>query len=254
MTEAEWLVCNDPEKMLNLLRQEDHHLRLLSAGRRSPYSACNGISIPSKRKLQLFYATCCRRVWHLLKDERSRRAVCVAELDADGLASKSDCVSASAGAIAVVDEMYGGDPEVASLAPHAAECPGLFDPYGFSSPPGDVSDWAAMAITEALTGKRSNLAAEYQGEQAAQAALLRCIIGNPFHAVTVDPSWLAWNNGTVVNLAQAIYDDRAFDRMPILADALEDAGCSNADILEHCRNGGEHVRGCWVVDLLLAKA
>jgi hypothetical protein len=58
---------------------------------------------------------------------------------------------------------------------------------------------------------------------------------------------------TVNHLAQAIYTDRAFDRMPILADALEDAGCTNQDILEHCRGGGEHVRGCWVVDLLLAK-
>ena len=58
---------------------------------------------------------------------------------------------------------------------------------------------------------------------------------------------------TVINLAQAIYDDRAFDRMPILADALEDAGCDNADILAHCRQPGEHFRGCWVVDLVLGK-
>ena len=64
---------------------------------------------------------------------------------------------------------------------------------------------------------------------------------------------VAWNDGTVRKIAQAIYDERAFDRLPILADALEDAGCDNADILNHCRNGGEHVRGCWVVDLLLGK-
>ena len=55
-------------------------------------------------------------------------------------------------------------------------------------------------------------------------------------------------------MAQLIYDDRAFDRLPLLADALEDAGCTDADILAHCRNGGEHVRGCWVVDLLLGKS
>ena len=64
---------------------------------------------------------------------------------------------------------------------------------------------------------------------------------------------MAWNAGTVRRIAQAIYDDRAFDRMPILADALEDAGCDNADILNHCRESREHVRGCWVVDLLLGK-
>ena len=64
---------------------------------------------------------------------------------------------------------------------------------------------------------------------------------------------LAWNDGTVAKIAQAIHDERAFKRMPILADALEDAGCDNADMLRHCREPGEHVRGCWVVDLLLGK-
>jgi len=83
---------------------------------------------------------------------------------------------------------------------------------------------------------------------------LRDIFGNPFRPVTVNPGWLAWNDGTVPRIAQAIYDERAFDRMTILADALEDAGCTDQDILGHCRSGGEHVRGgCWVVDLLLGK-
>jgi hypothetical protein len=79
---------------------------------------------------------------------------------------------------------------------------------------------------------------------------MRDILGNPFRPVTIDA---AWTSGTVVKLAQAIYDERAFDRMPILADALEDAGYTNQDILEHCRGGGEHVRGCWVLDLLLKR-
>jgi hypothetical protein len=57
----------------------------------------------------------------------------------------------------------------------------------------------------------------------------------------------------VLKLSRAIYDDRAFDRLPVLADALEDAGCTDRTILAHCRSGGEHVRGCWVVDLLLGK-
>ena len=71
--------------------------------------------------------------------------------------------------------------------------------------------------------------------------------------MTVDPSWLTWNDGTVPKIAHAIYDNRDFDRMPVLADALEDAGCDNADILNHCRGPNVHVRGCWVVDLLLGK-
>jgi hypothetical protein len=79
------------------------------------------------------------------------------------------------------------------------------------------------------------------------------IFGNPFHPLTIDQRLLVWNSGTGRNLAEAIYDDRAFDRLPILADALEDAGCTDADILAHCRGGGEHVRGCWVVDLLTGR-
>ena len=67
---------------------------------------------------------------------------------------------------------------------------------------------------------------------------------------TLDPAWLT---PTVQSIAAAIYQDRAFDRLPILADALEEAGCTNADVLLHCRQPGEHVRGCWVVDLLLGK-
>jgi hypothetical protein len=65
---------------------------------------------------------------------------------------------------------------------------------------------------------------------------------------------LTWNDRCVGKLAQAIYDEQAFDRLPILADALEEAGCTDADILNHCRSGGEHVRGCWVVDLVLGKS
>jgi hypothetical protein len=84
----------------------------------------------------------------------------------------------------------------------------------------------------------------------ALALLIRDIFGNPFRPVKVAP---AWRTSTGVELAQAIYDERAFDRLPILADALEDAGCTNADVLEHCRQTGIHARGCWVVDLLLGK-
>jgi hypothetical protein len=82
---------------------------------------------------------------------------------------------------------------------------------------------------------------------------LRDLFGNPFRQSVIGPDCLAWNDGTVPRIARAIYDERAFERMPILADALEDAGCGDADILRHCREPGEHVRGCWVIDLLLGK-
>ena len=79
---------------------------------------------------------------------------------------------------------------------------------------------------------------------------VRDIFGNPFRPVTFDPRW---RTSDVLGLARAIYDDRAFDRMPILADALMDAGCADEQVLGHCRGDGPHVRGCWVVDLVLGK-
>jgi len=90
-------------------------------------------------------------------------------------------------------------------------------------------------------------------EEVAQANLLRHLIGNPFRRVRIAPAWLVWNNGTIPKLARAMYEDQAFNRLPILADALEDAGCSNAEILDHCRGPGPHVRGCWVMDAILGK-
>jgi hypothetical protein len=84
--------------------------------------------------------------------------------------------------------------------------------------------------------------------------VLRCIFGNPFRPVILDPDILTWHGGLPVSMAQKMYDSRDFSDMPVLADALEEAGCRDADILGHCRSGGEHFRGCWVIDLLLGKS
>lgn len=84
-------------------------------------------------------------------------------------------------------------------------------------------------------------------EREVQAQLLRCIFGNPFRPITLDPSWLT---PTVVSLTNQMYDSRDFSAMSILADALQDANCDNQDVLNHCRGPGPHVRGCWVLDLL----
>jgi hypothetical protein len=92
---------------------------------------------------------------------------------------------------------------------------------------------------------------DFRGVGVRNPDLLRCLFGNPFHSVSLDPSC---RTSTVLTLAQGVYADRAFDRLPILADALQDAGCDNADVLAHCRGPGPHVRGCWVVDLLLGKS
>jgi len=124
-------------------------------------------------------------------------------------------------------------------------------------------NWAAPHITSVLAATR--------------AALLRDLVGNPFRPVQIrglgpcpncfhlpcacqnhwergpGAGWLAWHNGTVAHIAHGIYDDRAFDRLPILADALEEAGCDSTDLLAHLRSPGPHVRGCHVLDLLLGK-
>jgi len=116
-------------------------------------------------------------------------------------------------------------------------------------PPFDAVAVAAQrAAGVRADAEGTNAAAESESE--AQLHLLRDIFGNPFRPAAIDPSWLT---STVVALARGIYEERAFDRMPILADALQDAGCDNEDVLGHCRGPEPHVRGCWVVDLLLGK-
>jgi hypothetical protein len=88
-------------------------------------------------------------------------------------------------------------------------------------------------------------------ERSIQCLLLRCIFGNPFHPYTLDPCWL---NPTVKDLAHSLYSDRRFEDLPILADALEEAGCQEQSVLEHLRSPGPHVRGCWPLDLILGRA
>ncbi|MGE3805012.1 MAG: hypothetical protein AB7K24_10100 [Gemmataceae bacterium] len=94
---------------------------------------------------------------------------------------------------------------------------------------------------------------EFAAAQLDQVATMKCVYGNPFRPVTFDEAWLTWRDATVVRLAEAIYAERAFERLPILADALEESGCTNEKILGHCRRPGLHVRGCWVVDGVLKK-
>jgi hypothetical protein len=111
-----------------------------------------------------------------------------------------------------------------------------------------VAAEAIRVATQANAGRKESMARKL--EERAQVTLLREIFGNPFRPVTF---FSEWRTSTAVALAQQMYDTRDFSAMPILADALQDAGCDNADILDHCRGPGPHVRGCWVVDLVLGK-
>jgi hypothetical protein len=97
--------------------------------------------------------------------------------------------------------------------------------------------------------------AGYAAEGAAQAELLRCIYGDPFQPpVTIEPTVLAWAQDTVRKVATAIYEDRSFTLVGVLADALEEAGCVDPAILEHLRSGDDHCRGCHVLDAILGNS
>jgi hypothetical protein len=205
----------------------------------------------SERKLRLFYSACCRHVLPLVPDLDITRLIEVGERFADGLASEDELAAAKKSADALLQHCRSARREVDTWVALA-----------LSSCLGEV--WVngkQTAVQAALAASEMKRAPLVDGnlpldplESQGQANLLRCIIGPlPFRSVATDPLWLTGNDGTVVNLAQGIYEERAFDRLPVLADALEDAGCHNADILAHCRQPGEHVRGCWVVDLLLGK-
>jgi hypothetical protein len=137
------------------------------------------------------------------------------------------------------DSVMAPDHVAVDVAVLAATTVGLVT-SGSAEPP-DETDQAAHQAYE--QGRH--------GAFAAQCDLIRDVFGNPFRPVAVHYGWIT---ATVVRLARGIYEGGAFDRLPILADALEEAGCDNAAVLAHCRGEGPHVRGCWVLDLLLGKS
>jgi hypothetical protein len=200
------------------------------------------------RKWRLYGCACVRRTWAHLGAE-GRHLVEVAERFCDGLASRAELSVAQ-------DALVGAIPPNASAArQHAWEAAWHL---------ADESAWdaAAEAAWMAYSAESARPAGWGDSPHAhairlavlrAQCDLLRDLFGNPFRPVVLDPAWLTWNDGTVPRIARAVADECAFDRLPVLADALEEAGCAHPDVLAHCRRGGEHVRGCWLIDAILAK-
>jgi hypothetical protein len=242
MTEKQWMECIDPQKMVEFLR-------------------CK----VSERKLRLFAAACCRSIWGLLVDERGRQAVEILERFADGMCTNKEIATAAQVAHNAAEEGNKDNPYSDWSAANAIgagqedEDDVYLDRVNPPDPLKNAKDTAfsaAWAIGHHLHTDDCGDAwyAKTKAHEAVEAALLRDIIGNPFRPVSLNPSWIAWQGCTIPKLAQVIYDERAFDRLPILANALEEAGCTNDDILTHCRQPREHVRGCWVVDLFLDKA
>jgi hypothetical protein len=224
-TDAEWLACNDPERMLEFLQEK-----------------------ASDRKMRLFGVACCRRIWHLLIDTRSKNAVLVVERDADQSRPEevADAFHESENAFRACEYTTDRHADAAGAARRLAEpCEDMLEKAI------RVSLGAANAAGYREDSSYSATREDVEAECHHQCHLLRCIFGNSFRPVALDRSWLTPG---VVTLAQSIYENRSFDRMPMLADALENSGCDDAEILSHCRTQREHTRGCWVIDNLLGKS
>jgi hypothetical protein len=235
MTEAEWLNATSPHEMLRFLE---------------------GSGAEMDRKLRLFACACCRRVWPLLTDRRSREAVEVAERYAEGTSDWQEMRAAHDNAVQAEydaqDAAFQASSQNATDSPASLAAAAAAYATGHLGFIGEVAGYAGEAVEETIWAE----------ERAAQAHLLRDIFGSPHHPLRpIGRSLLGWNNGLVRQLAQAAYDERLSpsgrldpSRLAVLADALLDAGCANAEILDHLRGDGPHWRGCWAVDTLLDKS
>jgi hypothetical protein len=223
MTEQEWMSCEDPWQMLLFLRDK-----------------------ASDRKLRLFKCACCRRIWHLIGPAEYRHVVEVAELFSDQQADESELQRALEDTWTVTGNP-GHDPTAWAVIHTAGE---LVERWNWSY----VED-----VTHTHAARAVSIAAERgdeldPAELLAQAALLRDLFGNPFRPAVIEPCLLAHDAGSLCRMAQTIYEERRFADLPILADALEEAGCTDKALLSHCRGPGPHVRGCWALDLILGKS
>jgi hypothetical protein len=217
MMEQDWLACTEPTPMLEFLKGK-----------------------ASDRRLRLFACACCRRIWRGFTHEVCRRAIEVAELHSDGLVTVDELWSAHDDAQRV--NMLGHENDATYAAVYAAS------PDHFEARKGHLPGVNPVRVAkQALQADCSANATTFQ------VNVIRDIFGNPFRPVTLDATW---QTPTVLALAIAAYESRILPagtldltRLAVLADALEEAGCNNADVLNHCRQRGEHVRGCWAVEL-----
>jgi hypothetical protein len=195
----------------------------------------------SDRKFRLFAVACCRRRDDLIRDHRCREALRLVERMAEEKVPQKEIDVHRFYLEQVVHEtLWNSDSRGASQ-----------DDSTFALALGYLLDGrsafeAACQVANHLGRGRSAIRH--------QTDLLREVMGNPFRPVVAYPRWLDWERGLVRHLAQTAYDGRAFDRLPILGDALEDAGCDSAELLAHLRGGGPHVPGCWALDALLGKS
>jgi hypothetical protein len=263
MTEADWLACDDPEVLLTWLRQQ-----AADEARR-------------RRRLLLFACACCRLVWRLLDDGPGQRALEGLERHLDGASSLEEVFALTAEvrqeqdrsrmlallggwhgrreALAAVEAALDAIPLTTLAQPPGAttNVPTSWPSRRIAAEVAQVARHVARATEpspQGLTKKEAKVASKRAklAARKAQAGLLRDVFGNPFRPVVVAPSWSSWNNGTAVAIARAVRDEGRWAELPILADALEEAGCTSAPLLTHLRNKGPHARGCWALEALLS--
>jgi hypothetical protein len=236
MTEEEWLGHDDPDQMIEFAWK--------AAG---------------ERKSRMFALACCHRVFLLMNDPRAFRAIEVAERAAEGQADEAEIEPAR---MANFDLYFEVKPDeywdLKADYSQAANVAQAVNHLWSGEAAEDAARFAATATAyDAGPYESPTWEAAYQAERRIQSDILRDIFGNPFCPVSLNPSW---QTPTVSSLAHAAYDNRLLPsgeleaaRLAILADALEDAGCPEAAILDHLRSAGPHVRGCWCVDLCLGR-
>jgi hypothetical protein len=229
MTEAEWQACGDPRPMQQALWGK-----------------------VSDRKLRLFAVACCRGISQLMTNETSRRTVEIAEQFADGLATDQERSHARKLVLCVAETRETtGTPTAPKWERRAASAAY----YAVAGEAAKAGLSASELVVEALIWREGghnecDWEAIRTTEWLRQTGHLRDIFGSPSRPVAFPPSW---RTDTAVSLAARMYESRDFSAMPILADALQDAGCDSDDILNHCHGSGPHVRGCWVMDAVLGK-
>jgi hypothetical protein len=220
MTEREWLECDDPNAILKFV--------------------CGQAA--SERKLRLFAIACCRTYWHLLRKKQMRsvrRLVLTAESYAEGEATEESLDEALA---SVKCPRRGEDVGLVEKLAFTASC--ISDPHVGVGP---------QAAAEAAAWETSRWAAD-SGliVPEVQAALLRDIFSFSLPQ-PMARCCLTWRDGMVSVTAEEMYRSRDFNDSPVLADMLDEAGCTDEALLSHLRSPGPHVRGCWALDLLLGK-
>jgi biotin carboxyl carrier protein len=245
VTETDWLSSTDPRLMLSFLRDR-------------------GVS---DRKFRLYACAVARQVAHDQLDTTLLRAVMQVEQGTDAGTLESDLDGATEYRVELLGTYYDRP------HPYATR---FITGGSIVAPDTVVGIVTAMMINNELHGERHGIvvdaplrredfvdfgavmyrylplspAEHARYRPAAAVPLLHDIFGDPFRPVPFDPSW---RTEAVVSLSRGIYEERAFERMPVLADALEDAGASDEDVLSHCRGPGPHYKGCWVVDMVLGK-